>query len=178
MTMKLEKYGVILSRLTEDKIEMVRNWRNDPKISQYMEYREYITKEMQQSWFAKINNANNYYFIAEYRGKEIGLINIKDINYENKVGEGGIFIYESDFLNTDVPFRISLATSDFGFETLHLNKIIVHILSDNKRAIKYNEYIGYVLADGQDSIMNQLYYLTTDNYYRSRHKITRLLKDA
>ena len=34
--MKVIKYGVCLNRLTETDIELVRNWRNDPKISQYM----------------------------------------------------------------------------------------------------------------------------------------------
>ncbi len=39
----LENYGVRLKRLTHDKIELLRQWRNDPKIQQYMFYREYIT---------------------------------------------------------------------------------------------------------------------------------------
>ena len=50
--MFFEKYGVKLERLTADKIELVRNWRNDPKISQYMEFRDHITAEMQKKWFA------------------------------------------------------------------------------------------------------------------------------
>ena len=88
--MKLEKYGIILKRLTYDKIELVRNWRNDPKISQYMEFRDYITLEMQEKWFQKINNDNNFFFIIEYEGKEIGIANIKDIEYKEKTGEAGI----------------------------------------------------------------------------------------
>ena len=43
MRKSFEKYGITLKRLTVDKIELVRNWRNDPKISQYMEFRDYIT---------------------------------------------------------------------------------------------------------------------------------------
>ncbi len=39
----LENYGVRLKQLTHDKIELLRQWRNDPKIQQYMFYREYIT---------------------------------------------------------------------------------------------------------------------------------------
>jgi hypothetical protein len=58
--MFFEKYGVKLERLTADKIELVRNWRNDPKISQYMEFRDHITAEMQKKWFASVDNENNY----------------------------------------------------------------------------------------------------------------------
>ena len=100
--MKITNYGVTLSRLTEDKIELVRNWRNDPKIAQYMEFKEHITPEMQLNWFKKINNENNYFFIIEFEGKEIGLINVKDIHYSEKVGEGGIFIYDDNYLNSDI----------------------------------------------------------------------------
>jgi len=66
--MVLSNYDITLVRLTYDQLELVRNWRNDPKISQYMEFRDYITPEMQIKWFNKVNNRNNYYFVIEYRG--------------------------------------------------------------------------------------------------------------
>ncbi|MCL2651725.1 MAG: GNAT family N-acetyltransferase [Candidatus Azobacteroides sp.] len=173
--MTLEKYGVILHRLTHDKIEMVRNWRNDPKILKYMEFREYITPEMQEKWFQKINNDNNFFFIIEYEGKEIGLVNGKNIDYEQKTSEGGLFIYDDDYLNSDVPFRVSLCSSDFGFETLNLEKVFIHILSDNKRAIKYNLMLGFELQPNQENIRNQLYFQTKENYFKKRALIKRLL---
>lgn len=67
---------IILHRLTEDKIELVRYWRNYPKIQQYMDYCEHITAEQQKRWFASINNDKNYYFIVEMNGREIGFVNI------------------------------------------------------------------------------------------------------
>jgi len=173
--MILEKYGVILKRLTHDKIEMVRNWRNDPKISKYMEFREYITPEMQEEWFQRINNDNNFFFIIEHAGKEIGLVNAKDIDYEQKTVEGGIFIYDDDYLNSDIPFRASLCSSDFAFETLNLERVIIHVLSDNKRAIKYNLMLGFERQPNQENIHNQLYFMTKENYLKKRALIKRLL---
>lgn len=163
--MEISGYGVTLRRLTEDKIEMVRNWRNDPKIQQYMEFRDYITPEMQKKWFARINNDNNYYFIIVYEGKEIGLINIRDIDYETKDGEPGIFIYDDEYLNTDVPMRASFCMGDFIWNELKLEKQHIHVLRANKRAIMMNKAFGYVLADGQDDVENQLYVLTKENAY-------------
>lgn len=79
----IRDYGVELHQLTEDKIELVRNWRNSDKISRYMEYREYITIEMQKQWFTKINQSDNqFYFIIMVDGKEIGLINIKNVDWD------------------------------------------------------------------------------------------------
>ena len=118
--MEISNYGVTLRRLTEDKIEMIRNWRNDPKIAQYMEYKEYISPEMQKKWFDKINNDNNYYFLIVVDNKEIGLINIRDIDYEKREGEGRIYIYDDEYLNSDISFRSVLLLFDFGFEKLGL----------------------------------------------------------
>jgi UDP-4-amino-4,6-dideoxy-N-acetyl-beta-L-altrosamine N-acetyltransferase len=172
--MKVTKYGVTLNRLTEDKIEQVRLWRNDPKISQYMEFQDYITPEMQKAWFKKIDNKNNYYFIIEFDRKEIGLINIRDIDYEKREGEGGIFIYDDFYLNSDVSFRSVLCLFDFSFKTLELNQIIAHILVNNKRAIQYNKLIGFKKAENQENILNQLYTLQAADFYKNKEIITRL----
>lgn len=173
--MKLTKYGVTLNRLTEDKIEMIRNWRNDPKIVRYMEYKEYITPEMQTAWFQKINNDNNYYFLIEFNGKEIGLINVRDIDYELREGEGGIYIYDDDCLNSTISFQATMCLYDFCFETLKLERLIAHILKDNKRAIKYNKLLGYELTVGQDEVNNQLYILTAENYFTQRTYISPII---
>ena len=173
--MQLTKYGVTLKRLTNDKIELVRNWRNDPKISQYMEFREYITVEMQEKWFEKVNNDNNFFFIIEFEGKEIGLSNAKDIDYHLKTGEGGIFIYDDAYLNSDVSFRANLCGADFFFEELDMNKLIAHILKNNKRAIQYNLFFGYKLQPDQDNVENQLYYLEKKDYLKNREFIKKLL---
>lgn len=172
--MKITNYGIILSRLTEYKIEVVRNWRNDPKIAQYMEFKDYITPKMQLDWFKKINNDNNYFFIIEFEGREIGLINVKEIDNDEKMGEGGIFIYDDNYLNSDVSFRASLCLNDFCFETLQLKRMKAHILRNNKRAIQFNKFLGYKIAENQDGILNQLYYLTKDDYSIKKEKIIKL----
>lgn len=173
--MELSKYGVKLKRLTKDKIELVRNWRNDPKISQFMEYREYITPEMQENWFKKIDNENNFFFIIEFEGNDIGLINIKDVDYDKKEGEAGIFIYNSDFLNSTISFQSVLNMFDFCFGDLRLNTIIAHILKDNIRAIKYNTALGFKKVPTKKEVYNQLYTLNNEDYEKNKKNILKLL---
>lgn len=174
--MKIIKYGVTLKRLTKDKIELVRNWRNDPKIAQYMEYKEYITPEMQEKWFEKIDNDNNFYFIVEVEGFEIGLANIKDIEYKTGVGEPGLFIYDDNYLNTIIPFYVTLCLMDFSFNTLQLESTYIHVLENNKRAIKFNKSLGYTLGKNQEAITNQRYTLTVESYIQNKQKLIKLLK--
>lgn len=173
---EIRSYGVVLKRLTHDKIEMVRCWRNHPKISRYMEYRDEITPEMQEKWFASIDNDRNYYFLIVVEGVEIGLINIRDIDYDKKEGEGGIFIWDDKYLNGTTSYRASLCLGDFGFERLGLKKIVGHVLKDNKRAQKYNISLGYKISPDQEAQNNQEYTLTYEDHKTKRQLIKKLLK--
>lgn len=79
----INDYGVKLIQFTEDKIELVRHWRNSYKIRKYMEYRDYITPEMQKQWFEKISSTtNDFFFLIVVNDVEVGLINIKDIDWQ------------------------------------------------------------------------------------------------
>ena len=172
--MIVEKYGITLTRLTEDRIEQVRQWRNSPNVAKYMEYRDVITPEMQLNWFRKIDNEFNFFFIVSYNGDDIGLINIKNINRERACGEGGIFIANEKYLNSDVAFRMALCLNDFAFETIGLSFIEAHVLNDNPRAIKYNKALGYELQPNQEKVYNQYYVLTKERYYKKREVIKSL----
>ncbi|MFV0470787.1 MAG: GNAT family N-acetyltransferase; N-acetyltransferase [Paludibacteraceae bacterium] len=162
--MEISKYGVTLRRITVDKIEMIRQWRNDPKIVKFMEFKEFITPEMQEVWFEKINNEQNYFFLIIIDNQEIGLINVKDIDSRQLEGEAGIFIYDDNYYNSTASFQASFALYDFCFDTLRLDRVVAHILKENKRAIKFNKLIGYKIVSGQDDVKNQLYYLIKSEY--------------
>lgn len=174
--MEITNYGITLRRLTHDKIEMVRNWRNDPKIQRFMEFRDYITPEMQEKWFDRINNDNNYYFIIVFRGKEIGLTNIKDIDYEEGTGEAGLFIYDDEYLNSDISFRSALCMGELFYYDLKLKTSLAHVCRDNKRAIQYNKFLGYQITDNQENEYNQLYFQTKEAFEKSAAIIKHLIR--
>lgn len=146
----LTGYGVTLHRLTHDKIELLRQWRNDPKIQQYMIYRDQITPEMQEAWFQRVNNEHHFYFIIEYEGREVGMINIKDVDYEKKTGEPGMFLYDDTLWNSDVGMRASMCFGHFVWDTLALDSMYIHVLASNKRALQYNLLCGYELVPGYE----------------------------
>jgi RimJ/RimL family protein N-acetyltransferase len=169
-----QKYGITLERLSLDTIELVRNWRNDPKISKYMVYQDYITPEMQLQWFNKINNDLNYFWIAKFNDEDLGLVNIKNIDYEKKCGETGIFIYNDKYLNSDIPFRVSLCNHDFIFEKLNLEFTYGPVLANNKRAIRFGKAFGceFDFEKGGNLISVTL---TKERYFEHRDRLIRLL---
>lgn len=172
----LSKYGVTLHLLTHDKIELLRTWRNHPKIQKRMEFREEITPEMQEKWFKKISTSGrDFYYIIEYQGKEIGCINIRDVDFEKGEGEPGIFIWDDDYLGTDVPTRASFCMGDFVWDVLKLKREVIHVLKDNKQAILYNKQKGFKLSPNQEDVYNQEYTLTAEDAAKKSKRIKAFL---
>jgi RimJ/RimL family protein N-acetyltransferase len=168
----LEQYGVKLIRLQKEHIEIVRYWRNQSDITNFMEYKNYITPKAQLKWFANINNELNYYFIIEFENKKIGLINAKDYNTQSGFGEGGIFIWDKHYIDSFAAVFSSLCLLNFVFFELKLSaKSVARILKTNPTAINYNKRIGYKLIPNQENIDNQLYELTLEDYIRYGSKL-------
>lgn len=167
---ELEGWGIKLTRLTEDKIEFVRDWRNKPEVQQYMVFRDYITPEMQKQWFSRISNSNNFYFILSKDGKDIGLINIKDIDYSKGEGESGSLIWDVSFRNMQIGTKSQILLTDFAFDSLKLNRLKATILENNVRSARLYLKFGYA------QVAERKYLLLKENYYKHRIDILNKLK--
>ncbi len=173
--MIISGYGIQLIRLTHKDIETVRNWRNSSQINRFMEYREYITQEMQEKWFASIDNVDNNYFLISYKGEQIGLINGSQTDWNAKeTRSGGIFIAKEEYLKTLIPLRASLLLTDLSF-IVGIERTFIKVLKDNPVAISYNLNLGYELLPGQENQYNQQYVITEDSYAVKITKLKKLL---
>jgi UDP-4-amino-4,6-dideoxy-N-acetyl-beta-L-altrosamine N-acetyltransferase len=163
--MIVEQYGIRLKRISYQDIELIRYWRNHPDIRNRMAFKKHISAKMQEEWFKSIDNKYNYYFLIEHKGKNIGVINSKNINLKEMYGEGGIFIWEKDIEDEFVAVLASLCFLNAVFYVLKIfNKSFIQVLKDNPRAIKFNRSLGYVLLPNQEKVMNQYYVLTKEDY--------------
>jgi len=167
--MKWIKYGVTLSRITENDIELVRHWRNHPDIMKTMQFRENITSEMQKKWFKSINNLNNYYYLIHYNGEKIGMINNKNVDWNTRTSEAGIFIWNENF--DFVPLLASLLLCEAGFYILQGGYSFVHTLRTNHKAIEYNLMLGYELYKDDPTEDTQEYRLTRENFEKQTVKL-------
>lgn len=163
--MIIARYGIKLIRLTEDHIETLRQWRNDEKISRYMEFREYITPEMQQRWFAGLDPLNDFYFMIEYQGQLVGMIHCSDIDWQKGTGNAGLFIYNSDLQSTHVPVLASLAMVDAFFGLTRLNTMFAKVMKGNLAAERYNTNLGFQKLPDQEELAFQEYELDKDDYF-------------
>lgn len=141
--MKITRYGVTLERLQKEQLELVRQWRNDQKISRFMFYKGEITSLMQQEWFDSIDNEQNFFFLIYLKEQPVGLINISSIDWENKTSYTGLYIYDDKFLATDVPVMASLAMLDVFFMLFDMQSVYAKVKGNNRAAHNYNSSLGF-----------------------------------
>lgn len=171
--MIIRKYGITLRRLREEDIELVRQMRNSTPIRNTMYYRGEITPEMQKRWFESINNKNNGYFIIEFQGKKIGLIHGTNLDFEKRTCEGGIFIWEEEYIKGFVPSLASVIMNDWTFYTVNFRTIYAKIMLNNPGALSYNKLMGYQPCEPQNNDEGVQWMMLTKESYEKHVKLLR-----
>lgn len=163
--MIISKGNIVFKRLISEDIELVRKWRNSAQITRAMVYREHITREMQKEWFRSIDNKFNLYFIIIHKGKKIGMINGKDINWEKKTMETGVFFWDKNTLKSHIPILCTLAFAELGIMVFGLTAY-AKIRKDNNNAKRYNKLLGFEICEDNEDIEYQLYRLNEESYLK------------
>ena len=156
---------------------MVRNARNS--VRHLMNYKAYITPEMQLNWFHSINNSSNFYYIIQAGEGHIGLIHEKNASIHAGElldnSEGGIFLFREEYHNHPAAVLAALILIEKGFYLFGDRQSVIHIQRDNEKAIRFNEKLGYQLLKGEETNVHQKYILTKENFIK---KTSRLRKAA
>ena len=150
--MKLSLGGVTLKRLEEKDLEMLRTWRNDPKIRRVMFFQEDITRDMQLKWFTSLSELD-YYFVIETDKKPVGLIHLNIDEKDRDSAFAGLFIHDDSYWGTQVPVYSSLALLHFAFEDLDLKQVLAKVRKDNSAAIRYNQSLGFSAIQGEFQVL-------------------------
>ena len=170
--MIIRKYDITLHRLKKNHIELVRRMRNKESIKKYMFYQEEITPAMQVKWFESINNIYNYYFLIQYKSSFIGLVHGKNINYEDKTTEGGIFIWDEHYWSTPVPALVSIIMDDLTFGLLDMRSTFAEVHLSNESQINYNKKLGYEI-DSIDKANDKVLMILKKSHYLNKESKVR-----
>ena len=142
--MIIEGKRVSLKLIQQEDIELIRNWCNPEDVNQFFILPGYISKEQQKKWFEKVlTSGRDYFFLIIVDGEPIGLAEIKNIDWDRREGETGIFIAKDEYKNNLFSFEASYLIGKHFFETLNMRKAKIEILDSNKRALRYNKALGF-----------------------------------
>ncbi|MFT5313262.1 MAG: RimJ/RimL family protein N-acetyltransferase [Paraglaciecola sp.] len=147
--MTLSGYQVILTEVCEDDIEFIRQWRNDPGVSQYMLSQQIISAEQQRAWFNKIQRDDSQqHFVIHYKEQAIGVANIRacypgESLKTARAIEPGLYIATEKYRNNILAFAPTLVLNDYCFDDLPCTELIAVVKADNLAALNYNQKLGY-----------------------------------
>lgn len=135
---------ITLTPLKEEDIELVRQWRNSPEVSQYMYTENFISKEQQVKWFERIEQEkNSKYWIINYEGNKIGVASLTDIDRKNRKCFWGFYLGVSNLRGKGIGAKIEYNVLKYVFEDIRLNKLCGEVLSFNEKVIKMHEKFGF-----------------------------------
>lgn len=170
------RYGVKLVALTQDDIEMVRHWRNDPKIADLMLDKTHITHDMQQQWFAKLQQTDDqFYYLVWFKELPIGVASLTRVNCDVGSCEPGMYIYVDEYRNNIVPFCVAFALNDLAFEVFGLSRLFGKIFAVNQKSVRFHETCGYRRYEAQENGLG-LYLLEREPYEAARANIARFIR--
>lgn len=171
--MILRKYQIELRSLRENDLDEVLDWRNDAFVRNQMIFQNTISQEEHREWFATLNQ-HSLYLIIVYRGKKIGVINLKEIDWNTRSAEAGIFIGKANYRNTFIPMLAILCLMDVCFAQFEFKKMYAKVRKDNTSALTFNKDLGYSELEKFDDFIKLQ--VTAEHYWKERQKFTAFLE--
>lgn len=144
------KYNVRLEPARDQDIERIRRWRNSPFVQRNMQFQEYISPEMQKQWWANLSPFYHHYFLVYDVDTAIGVIHLKDINWDQKEAEAGIFIGKKEYLGTFISVQAVLALMDTAFEQYGLKKLKAKVATKAEKTLDFNQKLGYEIVKEEE----------------------------
>ena len=142
----IEGKKIYLRSITMEDSAQVIHWRNSDFVRQYFIIQKEFTLESQKKWMNEvIEPGKAVQFIIGILGEkhDIGSVNLKDIDRQNRKAEYGIFIGEESCLGKGYGTEAAKLVIKYGFDVLHLHKIYLQVRAENERARKSYEKAGF-----------------------------------
>ena len=135
---------VSIRPITYDDTEDIIRWRNcDYVRSRFIDQRLF-TKEGHEEWLkTMVETGKVAQFIILLDDKAVGSVYLRDIEYEEKSAEYGIFIGEENARGKHVGTKAAKLILRYAFDELKLEKIFLRVYKDNLGAIKSYENAGF-----------------------------------
>lgn len=133
--------------ITKDDTPLIVKWRNNENVRKNFIFQEKFTNEMHNHWMdTKVASGEVVQFIVKLKenGKPIGSVYFRDIDYDKKEAEYGIFIGEDDERGKGYGNEAAKMALDYAFNVLKLKRVILRAYADNIAGIKSYENAGYV----------------------------------
>ena len=155
--MRLENELIYLRPMTEEDTNLIVNWRNKDFVRKNFIYREDFTPEGHLNWIRTMidtGKAVQYIIVEKAKNQPIGSVYLRDIDYEKKEAEFGIFIGEKEALGRGFGTSAVKLMSKAAGDELGLERLFLRLIEDNQQAFKAYSAAGYRQLEDVSDIKN------------------------
>ena len=161
--MKISKYGITLSLLRQQDIEFVSQKFYPKEENLSDEFSESIAGNVQE-WIDSIYSFKNFYYIIEYKGVKIGMINDKVLDWKGRTSETELILWDDSYSDSIVPMLATLCLLETGFYYLGWKSYKTLISKSDLKGIKNATSLGFILSDNQHKQQDQEYLLSKESF--------------
>jgi len=130
--------------VTSEDSDMLFEWRNKPEVSAYMYTDHAITRSEHDAWFSRMaDNQTRRYWILVVDGRDVGLVNLADIDMHDQRCSWAFYIAESELRGRGVGAFAEFEALRYVFEELKLNKLCCEVLGFNAAVQKMHGRFGF-----------------------------------
>ena len=167
--MKISKYGITLSLLRQDDIEFVSQ-KFYPKEENLSNESSESPAANVQEWIDSIYSFKNFYYIIEYKGVQIGMINDKVLDWKNLTSETELILWDDSYSDSIVPMLATLCLLETGFYYLGWKSYKTLISKSDLKGIENATSMGFILSDKQHKHQDQEYFLNKESFEMNTNK--------
>lgn len=140
--------------ITYDDTDLIVKWRNTKSVMARFIFQEKFTREIHENWMrTKVETGKVEQFIIELDGVPIGSEYLRDVDYDKKEAEFGIFIGEETNRGMGFGKKAIRLLLEYAFYELELNRIILRVFEDNTIAINSYKGIGFTQYEYKHDIL-------------------------
>lgn len=137
---------VWLRMMTKEDTDDIVRWRNQDFVRERFIYRETLTEQEHLTWIENgvmTGRIVQFIICLSGSGKPVGSVYFRDIDRQHRKAEYGIFIGEESELGKGIGTEAARLALDYAFRELRLHRVMLRVLSDNVRARRSYERVGF-----------------------------------
>jgi RimJ/RimL family protein N-acetyltransferase len=138
-----------LRAISRDDLPMFVDWLNDQDVREGLSLHYPMSVDNEQKWYDAMlqEPIDEHPLTIEIRNGDawvtVGNCGFHKIDWRNRSAEVGIFIGEKSYWNQGYGTETMRLLLSHGFDTLNLNRIFLRVFSQNARAIRAYEKVGF-----------------------------------
>lgn len=143
----IEGEKIVLKAITKEHTPLIVKWRNNPNVRNNFIFQETFTEEIHNAWMDnRVASGEVVQFIiyTKQSNMPVGSVYLRDVDLEKQKAEFGIFIGEDAARGQGYGRSAAQLICKYGFEQLHLHKIMLRVFASNVGAIRSYEHAGFV----------------------------------